>query len=352
MSSINLAAYGLTSQYLERAKAYDAQYQAGRILSQEKGLYRLIGADGEQAAEVSGRFRHNAACPVDFPVVGDFVVYDANPGGGNAVIHAVLPRKSIFIRRAAGTANEEQAVAANIDTVFICMSLNNDYNLKRLERYLSVAWESGATPAIVLTKADLCPDRERAMRDIDSVAIGVDVILTSAFENNVREALLPHLQSGRTIALIGSSGVGKSTIINRLLGEQRLETGGLRNDDKGRHTTTRRELFLLPDGCAMIDTPGMRELGLSGVDAGLDQSFADVEALARGCRFRDCSHTTEPHCAVREAIAAGRLSEERLHSYIKLREENLRAEDMKGYLAEKKQKFKSIAIINKSARKK
>lgn len=229
------------------------------------------------------------------------------------------------------------------------MSLNNDFNLKRLERYLSVAWESGATPAIVLTKADLCQDSARLVQAVASVAVGVDIVLSSALAQDGYAKLLPYLQPGKTVALIGSSGVGKSTLINRLLGENRLETNGLRDDDKGRHTTTRRALFLLEQGGMVIDTPGMRELGLWDSEEGLDRTFSDIEALARLCRFRNCSHTGEPQCAVREALQSGRLAQERFLSYQKLRAENRYIENTKGYLSEKKQKFKNIALANKAA---
>lgn len=350
MEKVNMAAYGLLNQYAALAKEYQENYSVGRILSQEKGLYRLISETGEQTAEVSGRFRHNAAKASDFPAVGDFVAADCSSPEGHAVIHSVLPRKSAFIRKAAGTGKREQVVAANIDTVFICMSLNLDFNLRRLERYLSVAWNSGAAPVVVLTKADLCPDVESFIRSVESVAVGTDIIVTCAKEEDGCQKLLPYIRDGKTVALIGSSGVGKSTLINRLLGENRLDTNGLRNDDKGRHTTTRRELFLLSTGGMVIDTPGMRELGLWDTDEGLGQSFSDIEVLAAMCRFHDCSHTSEPGCAVREAIRIGELSIERLQSYQKLKTENRYAENTEEYLAGKKEKFKNIAKINKKNR--
>lgn len=346
MTKVNMAAYGLTARYAALAQN-DQTCQVGRVLSQEKGLYRLITETGERTAAVSGKFRYNALRASDFPAVGDFVVFDLQPGQTDAVIHEVLPRKSVFIRKAAGTGNTQQVVAANIDTVFICMSLNRDFNLRRLERYLSVARNSGATPVIVLTKADLCPDVEPFLSSVRSVAAGADVVVTCAAQEDGCQKLLPYIREGKTVALIGSSGVGKSTLINRLLGEDRLDTNGLRNDDRGRHTTTRRELFLLKTGGMVIDTPGMRELGLWDTDEGLDQSFSDVEALAAQCRFRDCRHMGEPGCAVREAIRKGALSEERLQSYQKLKAENSYAEDTQEYLAQKKQKFKNISKINK-----
>ena len=350
MTTVNMASYGLVDQFEALAQEYRAEYQVGRILVQEKGLFRLICESGEKLAEVSGKLRYNAGSASDFPAVGDFVLIDGGEALDRAVIHGILPRKSVFVRKAAGSACTEQVVAANIDTVFICMSLNNDFNLRRLERYLSVAWNSGAIPVIVLTKSDLCGDPERHISAVQEVAAGVDIVVSSGTEPDGYCRLLPYIRPGKTVALIGSSGVGKSTLINRLLGEDRLETNGLRSDDKGRHTTTRRELFLLKQGGMVIDTPGMRELGLWDVDQGLDKSFADVESLAAMCRFHNCSHTGEPGCAVQAAISSGALAEERWRSYQKLNAENRYTENSAEYLAEKRQKFKTIAKINKSAR--
>ncbi len=350
MGKINMFEYGLINQFSALAQENKDGYSVGRILSQERGVYRLISETGEQLAEVSGKFRHNAKSSADFPAVGDFVFIDCNSNQGHAVIHGILPRKSAFIRKAAGTGNTEQVVAANIDTAFICMSLNNDFNIRRLERYLAVAWDSGATPVIVLTKSDLCSELDGYIDKVEQNAVGTDIVVTSAMEQDGYKKLLPYIQDGKTVALIGSSGVGKSTLINRLLGENRLETNGLRNDDKGRHTTTRRELFLLKQGGMVIDTPGMRELGLWDIDDGLDKSFADIETLATMCRFNNCSHTSEPDCAVKQAVEKGELSKDRLQSYHKLKAENRYAEDTEGYLADKKQKFKNISKINKKNR--
>ena len=209
-------------------------------------------------AEVSGKFRFQAVVSSDYPAVGDFVLVNWNGSGSSAIIESVLPRKGAFVRKAAGEPQQEQIVAANIDTVFLCMALNHDFNLRRLERYISIAWDSGAMPVIILTKSDLCDDLENKLSEVSSVAFGIDVLVTTSTEENGYKELLPLISEGKTIAFIGSSGVGKSTLINRLLGKERLKTNGLRNDDKGRHTTTRRELFLLPSGGMVIDTPGMR----------------------------------------------------------------------------------------------
>lgn len=314
----------------------------GRIVLQEKGLYHVITAsEGEQSAEVSGKFRFEASGPSDFPAVGGYVMVHTN-NGDTAIIHHVLHRRSLFVRRAAGTSNTEQAVAANIDTVFICMALNNDFNLRRLERYLAAAWESGSIPVVLLTKADLCEDIDSRLVQVQGSAIGVDILTTSAIKDEL-DTLLSYLSPGKTVAFVGSSGAGKSTLINHLLGEERLKTGGLRNDDRGRHTTTHRELIILPGGAMVIDTPGMRELGMWDASEGIDTAFADIEALADECRFSDCTHSGEPGCAVCEAIAAGTLSQSRWQSYLKLTAENAYAEDAESYLAAKEKKFKDIA---------
>ena len=296
----------LTSQYSELV--------TGRITLQEKGMYRIFTSTGEQNALVSGKFQFDAQSVSDYPAVGDYVLVSrADPD--TAIIHHVLPRKSLFLRKAAGTSQTEQVVAANIDTVFLCMSLNNDFNLRRLERYLAAAWESKADPVVLLTKADLCEDVVRKQAEAESIAMGVTVLTASAADADGYQQLMPYITVGKTVAFVGSSGVGKSTLINRLLGEDRLATDGLRNDDKGRHTTTHRELLVLPNGAMVIDTPGMRELGMWDAASGVEQTFADMEALAARCRFRNCSHTSEPGCAIRDALQRGELDSRRWQSY-------------------------------------
>ncbi len=349
--SVLMASYGLTERFSAMAGEFPA-LTVGRVLSQEKGAYRVIHAEGEQSAAVSGRYRFEAKAVSDYPAVGDFVMLDTLGGEGQAVIHGLLPRKSVFIRKAAGTSGGEQVVAANVDLVFICMSLNNDFNLRRLERYLAVAWDSGAVPVVLLTKADLCPSVAEKRAAVSEIAVGADVLVTSGVERDGYEEVLPYIKDGRTVAFIGSSGVGKSTLINRLLGEERIKTAGLRNDDKGRHTTTRRELIRLPQGGIVIDTPGMRELGMWDDAEGVEKTFADIEELARACKFGNCTHGGEPGCAVRAAIESGELSPQRWQSYQKLLTESAFAENSESYLAAKEQKFKNIAMINKAKRKK
>ena len=337
---IDMKQYGL-SEMFEKAAERFPNLTVSRILSQEKGSYRLVSSQGEKWGEISGRFHYDVQAKSEYPAVGDFVMVDWNKSGGNAVIHHVLPRKSSFIRRAAGEKNEEQVVAANIDMVFLCMSLNKDFNMRRLERYVSIAWNSGAMPVIVLTKADLSEDLDRQLMEVSSVAAGVDIIVTSVVEKTGYEQIRPHLREGKTVAFIGSSGVGKSTLINSLIGEKRLDTNEIRNDDKGRHTTTHRESILLPSGGIVIDTPGMRELGMWDVKEGIHQTFSDIEILAQNCRFRDCTHSgNEPGCAVWEAIECGELTQDRLRSWQKLVNENRYMDHTQEYMAEKKQKFK------------
>ena len=295
----------------------------GRVVAEHRGAYRIETAAGERAGVLAGRLRHHAEGRLDLPAVGDFVALRLPDGDGSAVVDAVLPRRTALVRRAAGDRPDDQIIAANIYVVFVMTALDHDFNVRRVERYLSAVWESGATPVVLLNKADLCGDVEGRIGDVQRAAIGVDVHAISALmDDGDLLALHRHMQAGVTIGFVGSSGVGKSTLLNRLLGRDVQATAGVReHDSHGRHTTTHRELFVLPDGGLAIDTPGMREFQLSNADSGVDAVFADIEALAAGCRFADCAHQREPGCAVQAAVERGELDGDRLAAYEKLLKE-------------------------------
>ncbi|WP_243735169.1 ribosome small subunit-dependent GTPase A [Paenibacillus turpanensis] len=293
-----------------------------RVCLEHKHMYRLFSEHGELLGEIAGKLRYEAQGRADYPAVGDWVAIAARSEESRATIHAVLPRTSKFSRKAAGASNyEEQIVAANVDTLLLVMSLNHDFNLRRLERYLTMAWESGANPVIVLSKADLCDDLPAMLAQVEAIAFGVPVHAVSATEGIGLAPLADYAEEGRTLALLGSSGVGKSTLTNFLLQADRQTVQNIRDgDDRGRHTTTHRELFLLPRGGLVLDTPGMRELHLWEHDSA-EQSFRDVEQFASQCRFADCGHDSEPGCAVKSAIESGALEQGRLQSFKKLQRE-------------------------------
>ena len=298
--------------------------QPGRVLSEHRGGYVVATERGEVNAAVSGRFRYDAASPEDFPAVGDWVALEPGvDGGGQAVIHDVLPRATRFARPARGDIAGAQVVAANVDLVLIVTGLDHDFNVRRLERYLALTWSSGAEPVIVLNKADVCDDVASRIADVSLIAPGVPVRVISARDGTGIESLEPLLEAGKTVALLGSSGVGKSTIVNALLGYERQQTGEVREDDqRGRHTTTMRELLVMPSGALLIDSPGMRSVGMWEVEEGLADVFADIEEFAAGCRFSDCTHNGEPACAVQRAIVDGSLPAARLNSQRKLARES------------------------------
>jgi len=299
-----------------------ADVEPGRVAIEFNHIYRLFVRAGDLGASASGRLKHRAERRSEFPAVGDWVAVLKRPGHETGTIVAVLPRRTYFSRRSAGNVTDEQVVAANVDVVFVVMALDGDYNLRRLDRYLLLARESQAQPVILLTKPDLSSDVATQVAQVEARAGGLAVHVLAPKLNQGVEQVAAHLATGRTAALLGSSGVGKSTIINRLAGDERQRTREVREtDSRGRHTTIHRELVVLPGGGLIIDTPGMRELQLWDVGEAVRETFDDIEALAAGCRFGNCRHREEPRCAVKDAVEAGSLSAERLGSYLTLREE-------------------------------
>lgn len=301
---------------------HSGSLQPGRVLSEHRGGYVVATGQTEIEAGVSGRYRHEAASAEEFPAVGDWVALEVADNGESGVIQALIPRRTRFLRQGRGDGLTAQVVAANVDTVLLVAGLDHDFNLRRIERYVTLAWSSGADPVIVLNKADLCDDVPGRMADVASVAPGVPVRVLSALARTGLDSLTPLLEAGKTIALIGSSGVGKSTIVNALLGWDRQSTGAVREgDQRGRHTTTMRELVVTPSGALLLDSPGMRSVGMWEAEEGLAEAFADVEAFASQCKFTDCSHGSEPGCAVRAAIDDGTLPASRFESQQKLTRE-------------------------------
>lgn len=315
----------------------------GRAIQQFNHLYTVATESGELRAQLSGRLRHEAAHG-ELPVTGDWVALRTSPNEGAAQIMAVLARRTRFSRRAAGKGGREQVVAANLDYAFLVTGLDNDFSPRRVERYLAAAWDSGATPVVVLNKLDLCDDPAPLLHAIEQVAPGVAIHAVSALRGDNMEELDRYCAPGETIALVGSSGVGKSTLINRMMGNDSQATQAVLEDGRGRHTTTRRELLFCARGGMVIDTPGMRELQLWDDDEGLQMTFDEIETLARNCRYRDCRHRDEPGCAVLEAVQAGSLAPDRLASLHKLQRELAwldRQEDPMANLAEKR-RWKNI----------
>jgi len=323
MSSVSLEDLGWGEPFKSHfeARAIKGETPA-RVIEEQRGAYVVHTGDGEWVASISGRMRHSAVRRIDFPAVGDWVAVKIRPEEKKATLQAILPRKSKLSRKASGHNDEEQLIAANLDTVFVVTSLNKDFNARRLERYLVMVSDSGAEAVVLLSKADLEASAEVTLQEVEAAAAGVPVFKVSALTGAGLEALAPYLKRGKTVALIGSSGVGKSTLINRLLGSERQAVQQVRaSDDRGRHTTTSRRMIPLLQGGLLIDTPGMRELQLWD-SQGMIDAFADVVALIASCRFRDCKHRTDAGCAVQAAIQAGNLSQNRYDNYLQLGKES------------------------------
>lgn len=320
----SIQALGWDAGWAETFTPYAARgHRPARVVAVHREASVVRDGDGDRTATVSGAFRFEALAVSDYPTVGDWVALD---DGG--VIAAVLPRRSMFKRMAADGSrrvaglDDEQVMASNVDLALLVAGLDNDFNLRRIERYLAVAWSSGIAPVVVLNKSDLADDVDGRLVAVDAIAPGVATVPVSAHTGAGLDELRTHLRPGATAAILGSSGVGKSTLVNALLGEDRQKTAGVReSDSRGRHTTTHRELFELPGGSLLVDTPGIRALEVLGADEGVESAFDDVVELATTCRFGDCRHDGEPGCAVRAAIADGRLAEDRLASHRKLERE-------------------------------
>lgn len=312
--------------------------QPARVVTEHRGAYQLLAPAGPCWAEPTGRLRHQAEDRSHLPAVGDWVAVDSG-----ARVVALLPRKSAFVRKVAWNRSEPQVVAANIDAVFIVTSANSDFNPRRIERYLTAVRDGGAAPVLVINKTDLCDDIAPLLAALGNAGQGLSVARVSALERRGGEQLTCHLGAQRTVALVGSSGVGKSTIANWLLGKEALETGEISENERGRHTTTQRQLLPLPVGGALIDTPGMRELTLWAEAQDVDASFTDIEELAGSCRFLDCQHQGQPGCAIAAAVERGELDPARLESFFKLQREVQHLEQRRQHSSAKQQKMKVIA---------
>jgi ribosome biogenesis GTPase len=352
---MELSSLGWDALLEQRFKPYSRQgFKAGRVAVEQKELYHVFTVLGDLPARITGKMRHAAKGRTDFPAVGDWVVLSYSSTDAEATIQTILPRKSKLSRKAAGKTVDEQILATNIDTAFIVTGLDGDFNVRRIERYLTVIWESGANPVVLLNKVDICTNPQEKLANVESVAFGVPMHLISARTGQGIEKVRSYLKTGRTAVLLGSSGAGKSTLINNLLGYERNRTQAVRKDDsRGRHTTAYRELIVLPRGGCIIDSPGIREIQVWDAASGIGETFEDVESLARECRFKDCHHENEPGCVVQEALKTGRLDAARYENYLKLRREQAYISRLqnKNEMTANKEKWRKIAKLSNQIKK-
>jgi len=344
---MNLKQYGWNDFFQENFSKFSTEgFSAGRVAIEHKSQYILYTEFGELTAELSGKMHFNSSEKDDYPAVGDWVIIKPIIEENKAIIEHVLPRQSKFSRKAAGAKTDEQIVASNIDTVFIMSSLNQDINLRRIERYLTLAWDNEVIPVIILSKADLCDDIDEKLSLVEGISFNTKINVISAAENTGIEELSQYFEGNKTVAVIGSSGVGKSTLINRLSDWTKMKVSDISlYKDKGRHTTSHRELIVLPTGGLIIDTPGMRELQMWEGSEGVTETFQDIEKFMGKCKFSDCKHATEPGCAIKTAIKSGEINEDRYNSYLKLQREVSyfeRRQNKKTALEEKK-KWKKLS---------
>jgi len=352
---MNIKDYGLKENLI---KNIDESKTVARIIATHKDRYEIVCNNGQGFAKIKRGCYYDNPNSI-YPTTGDFVIIECN-STGDSMICETLKRESSFSRTASSSDRNhelhnqhEQLVAANFDYVFIMQSLNNNFNLHRLERYLSLSWESGAIPVIILTKSDLVENIQEYIEQVESIAFGVDVYAVSCITGYGLDSIKKYFSKGNTIVFLGSSGVGKSTLVNTLYGDNVMKTSDIREEDsRGRHTTTSRNLIMLPNGAMIIDTPGMRELGMWNAENGINRTFQDIEQYIGMCKFSDCTHTNEPGCKILEAIVNGEIDQERFEQYLKLQKESRYNTDSNQYLQEKKNKFKEISKINKHNRKK
>ena len=351
---MNIKDYGLKDS---TSKNIDKNKMIARIIATHKDRYEIACDNGLGYAQIKRGCYYDNPNSI-YPTTGDFVLIEWN-NMGDSMIYETLRRESSFSRTASSSDRNrelhnqhEQLVAANFDYVFIIQSLNNNFNINRIERYLSLSWESGGIPVIVLTKSDLVSNPKEYVNKVQDIAFGVDVYAVSCITKEGIEDINKYFSKGKTIVFLGSSGVGKSTLVNTLYGREVMKTSEVReNDSRGRHTTTSRNLIMLPNGAMIIDTPGMRELGMWNAEEGISKTFSDIEQYIGTCKYSNCTHTSEPGCKILEAIENGEISKERFEQYLKLQKESQYNTDSEKYLKDKKEKFKEIAKINKNNKK-